>query len=194
MPEGASPPNLVALHRRAVQEFGARVRSVGDDQWHLPTPCSEWDVHDLVNHLVNEDRWTTPLLEGYTLEQVGDRFDGDLLGEDPLGSWDAASREAVATVAGEGMLEKTVHVSFGDISGQEYVSQLTTDHVIHAWDLARAIGDPEALPSELVDFVRRYLEPQVDTWRSAGVFGRAVDPPPDADDQTRLLALAGRRV
>jgi uncharacterized protein (TIGR03086 family) len=194
MPEATNGRGLVALHRRAVQEFGTRVRSVGDDQWRLATPCSEWDVHDLVNHLVNENLWTTPLLEGNTVDQVGNRFDGDLLVEHPVGAWDGASREAVATVAGEGVLGRTVHVSFGDISGEEYVSQLTTDHVIHAWDLARATGGAEQLPPELVDFVHGYLESNVESVRASGVFGEPVDPPPDADRQTLLLAMAGRTV
>ena len=183
---------LVALFRRSVEEFGTRVRAVGPDQWHLPTPCSEWDVHDLVNHLVNEERWAVPLLEGRTMEEVGDRFDGDLLGEHPARAWEEAARGALAATEQGGVLERTVHVSFGDISGQEYLSQLTTDHVIHAWDLARATGGDERLDPELVDFVRGYLMPQVEQWRQAGVFGAKVDPAPGADAQAELLALTGR--
>lgn len=194
MAERTSESHLVALHRRAVQEFGSRVRAVGEDQWHLPTPCSEWDVHDLVNHLVNENLWTTPLVHGQTMEQVGARFDGDLLGDDPLASWDAASRQAVASVAEEGVLDRTVHVSFGDISGEEYVSQLTTDHVIHAWDLARAVGAQEELPAELVEFTLGYVQPRAEQWRAAGAFADPVDPAAGADRQATLLALAGRRV
>jgi len=193
MPEGTNSAGLVALHRRAVQEFGARVRAVGDDRWHQATPCTEWDVHDLVNHLVNENLWTTPLLEANTIQQVGDRFDGDLLGDDPVASWDGASREAVAAVAREGILDRTVHVSFGDISGEEYVSQLTVDHVIHAWDLARATGGDDQLPPDLVEFAHRSLDPYVEDARAAGVFGEAVDAPPGADRQTLLLAMTGRK-
>ena len=73
------PADQAALHRRAVGEFDARVRAVGDDQWELPTPCSDWNVRQLVNHLVYEDRWTVPLMEGTTLALVGDRYEGDLL-------------------------------------------------------------------------------------------------------------------
>ena len=70
-------------YQRAVEAFGARVHAVGDDQWHLPTPCTEWDVHALVNHLVYEMRWSVPLFAGGTIAEVGDRFEGDLLGDDP---------------------------------------------------------------------------------------------------------------
>ena len=183
---------LVTFFGRAVEEFGARVRAVGDDQWHLPTPDTEWDVSALVNHLVGEARWAPPLLEGSTIEEVGDRFDGDLLGADPKAAWSEAAAEAVAAARRDGALGRTVHVSFGDIPATEYLSQLVSDHVIHAWDLARAVGADERLDPELVEFALGYLGPQADGWRAAGAFGPAVEVPPDADAQSRLLALTGR--
>ena len=185
--------NLVTLYERAVDGFAARVDAVGDDQWHLPTPNADWDVAALVNHLVSESLWAPPLLAGATIEEVGDRFDGDLLGTDPKAAWAAAARDAVAAVCWEGVLDRTVHVSFGDIPAADYLSQLVSDHVIHAWDLARAVGGDERLDPELVEFVLGYLGPQVDAWRAGGAFGPAVELPPGADAQSRLLAMSGRR-
>ena len=104
----------------------------------------------LVNHVVGEDRWTPPLLEGATIAEVGDRFDGDLLGADPVGAARAAAAAAVASVAerlpGGGM----VHLSYGDEQMTEYVHQLSADHLIHAWDLAAATGGDVRLDPELV--------------------------------------------
>jgi uncharacterized protein (TIGR03086 family) len=184
--------DTIEAYRRAVSEFGARVRAVESDQWKLPTPCTDWDVRDLVGHLVNEERWAAPLLAGSTIEEVGDRFEGDLLGDDPPAAWEDAAAEATAA-AEQDVLGRTVHVSFGDITGEEYLCQLTTDHVIHAWDLARAIGGDERLDPELVDFVFRYLEPKAGQWRQMGAFGPAVEAPSGGDQQTRMLAIAGRR-
>ena len=185
--------DVVPLFARAVEEFGRRVEVVGAGQWTAPTPDAEWDVRALVNHVLAEDLWAPALLQGRTLAEVGDRFDGDNLGDDPLGVWRRASADAVVAVGEDGALDRVVHVSFGDIPGREYVSQLTCDHVIHAWDLARAVGADERLDPELVEFAHGYLAPQVDAWRSAGVFGPEVDVPADADRQTVLLALSGRR-
>ena len=185
--------DTIEAYRRAVNDFGARVRAVGADQWDLPTPCTEWNVRVLVGHLVNEERWAPPLLAGSTIEEVGDRFEVDLLGDDPLAAWEEAAAEAIAAARPD-VLGRIVHVSFGEITGEEYLTQLTSDHVIHAWDLARATGGDERLDPELVDFVSRYLEPKMgEEWRQAGWFGPVVDVPPDADQETRLLAITGRR-
>ncbi|MDQ3898247.1 MAG: TIGR03086 family metal-binding protein [Actinomycetota bacterium] len=185
--------DLVGLFGKAVDEFGRRVHAVADGQWTAPTPDDEWDVRALVNHLVVEDLWAPPLLDGRTLAEVGDRFDGDQLGDDPVATWQRASAAAVSAVGRPGVLDGIVHVSFGDILGREYVSQLTCDHLIHGWDLARATGSDERLDAGLVDFALDYLEPQADAWRGAGVFGARVDLPAGADPQSQLLALTGRR-
>ena len=130
-------------------EFVSRLDSVGD-QWAAPTPCPDWDVRALVNHIVGEDLWTVPLMEGATIEEVGDRFDGDLLGDDPV----AAARGAAdaATIAtGSGVVAgRTVHLSFGDTPAEEYAYQLAADHLVHGWDLAAAVGGDRQFDPELV--------------------------------------------
>lgn len=181
------------LYRRAIDEFDRRVQAVGDDQWHDSTPCTDWDVHTLVNHLVNENMWVVPLLEGKTMADVGSALDGDLLGDDPKASWKRSAQEGLRAAEDEGAMERIVHLSFGDASGVDYVSQVLSDHVIHSWDLARAVGADESLDPELVGFVLTALGPQVDDWRSAGVFGDEVETGAEADPQTRLLAMTGRR-
>jgi uncharacterized protein (TIGR03083 family) len=75
--------DVVALFGRSCREFDRRVAEVGADQWALDTPCTEWNVRTLVNHVTVEDLWVPPLLRGATIEEIGDRFDGDQLGDDP---------------------------------------------------------------------------------------------------------------
>lgn len=183
---------LVELFERAVRRFGERVPLIGD-RWAVPTPDDGWDVRALVNHVIVEDLWAPPLLAGSTIAEVGDRFDGDQLGDNPQAAWEAAAEQSIAAVRDEDALARTVHLSFGDISGQEYVSQLFCDHLIHGWDLARAIGADEALDPDMVAYAYDFLLPQVDGWRSAGVFGPPVGVPTGASRQDQLLALTGRR-
>ncbi|MDQ1694784.1 MAG: hypothetical protein QOJ03_137, partial [Frankiaceae bacterium] len=122
--------DLAEKFDRAQNHFGDLVRQVGDDKWTAPTPCSDWDVRALVNHLVYEARWAVPLLEGQTIEEVGDRFDGDILGEDPKATFDIALAEATAAVRAPGALDRTVHLSYGDAPASDYLTQLTGDFVI----------------------------------------------------------------
>ena len=180
------------LHERASREFGERVRLIGDDQWSARTPCAEWDVRALVRHLVYENLWTPPLMEGATLAEVGDRFEGDILGDDPGRAYDDAAARAVAAVHADGAMERTVHLSFGDFPGREYAMQLFADHLVHAWDLARAVGVDERLDPELVSACAEWFAPMEAAYRSAGAIGPPCPVPDGADEQTRLLAAFGR--
>jgi len=183
---------LPDLHRRALESFSASVRQVQPDQWGSPTPCDDWDVHALVNHVVNENRWTMPLMEGRTIAEVGDRFDGDLLGDDPQAAWIASAEEASAAVHGDGALDRTVHLSFGDMPGSEYVWQLFADILVHGWDLARGIGADDRIDPDLIEACAAWFAGVEEAYRSAGAIGPRPDVTDDADAQTRLLAAFGR--
>src|SRR3954466_12089344 len=124
------------LFLQAHTEFDRRVGAISEDQWKDPTPCTDWDVRALVHHLVYEMVWAPPLFEGKTVADIGDQYEGDLLGDDPKGAWNGAKPSALASVSTPGAMVDTVHLSFGDVPGAEYTMQLTTDLAVHAWDLA----------------------------------------------------------
>lgn len=185
-------PTLLEHHAQAMAEFGNRVHAVKADQWGDATPCSDWNVRTLVNHLVNEQLWVPPLMSGATVADVGDSLDGDLLGDDPIGAWDAAAAAASAALHDDGALDRTVHLSFADVPGSEYAWQLIGDLVIHAWDLARGIGADERLDPGLAAEVMERLAPDVETFANYGLFAPQTPVDADADVQLRLLAMTGR--
>jgi uncharacterized protein (TIGR03086 family) len=185
--------DIPAMFRSAVAEFDARVRQIGDHQWQAATPDEDWAVRDLVNHVAGEDLWAPPLLAGSTIAEVGDRFDGDVLGADPRAAWTAASAGAVRAVGKHGAMDRIVHLSFGDFPGSEYTLQLFADHLIHAWDLARAIGADERLDAGLVTSCATWFDAAEDAYRSAGAIAARPPVPGDADAQMVLLARFGRR-
>ena len=185
--------DVPAMFRAAVAEFGSRVQQIGDHQWAAATPDEGWSVRDLVNHIVGECLWAPPLLAGSTIAEVGDRFDGDVLGADPKQAWAAASAGAVQAVDADGAMDRTVHLSFGDFPGREYTLQLFADHLIHAWDLARAIGADERLDTGLVASCATWFGAVEDAYRSAGAIAARPPVPSDADAQTVLLARFGRQ-
>lgn len=180
------------LYRRAQNAFGERVHGVGAEQWNAATPCVEWDVRTLVNHLVGEIRWAVPLFAGSTIAEVGAQFDGDLLGDDPVGAWDDAAPAALAAVDNPAAMDRTVHLSFGDFPGSEYAMQLFADLLVHGWDLARATDQDDRLDPELVAGCAAWFADRGDGYREFGVIGPRPAIAPDADAQAVLLADFGR--
>ncbi len=162
-------------------------------QWTNPTPATEWNVRALVNHIVSEDLWAPPLLRGSTIHEVGNRFEGDVLGDDPKGAWGRAKDDAVAAANEPGVLERMTHLSFGDVPGSEYLMQLFADHLIHGWDLARAIEADDRLDPELVSACRTWFLDREDLYRGGGAIAERPEISVDADEQTELLAMFGRK-
>lgn len=176
----------------AIDGFERRLTTGDGSTWSAATPCGDWDLHTLVNHVVNELLWIPPLLDGLTIAEVGDSFDRDVLGDQPVASFRTAGAAAVAAASVPGAQERTVHLSFGDLPGAGYLEQVTSDVVIHTWDLARAVGADDHLDPALVQFVADALGPQMEAWRSAGAFGPAADAGPEPSAQDILLAQTGR--
>jgi uncharacterized protein (TIGR03086 family) len=183
--------NTVELYTRCDAAFRARLDAV-DERWAAPTALPGWDVRALVHHVVFEERWAPPLFAGMSIDEVGDMFEGDQLRPDPLTAVRDASGAALDAVREGGALERTVHLSYGDTSGDEYARQLGADHLVHAWDLARALGVDDTLDPDAVHAVLEWFGPTEDAWRAAGVIGPRVPVPDGADEQTRLLSMFGR--
>ncbi|HVH24289.1 MAG TPA: TIGR03086 family metal-binding protein [Pseudonocardia sp.] len=180
------------LYRRCSAEFTRRLPAAAG-RWPEPTPLPGWDVRRLVHHVVEEERWAPPLLAGQTIEQVGDRLAGDLLGDDPVAAGAAAAAEAETAVAEPGALERTVHLSFGDYPGAEYAMQLAADHLVHAVDLARALGLDETVDATAAAAIVAWFEPMEASYRTMGVIGPRVEVAADAGPAARLLGMMGRR-
>jgi len=183
--------DLIEQHRRSLDQWRRTIESVGPQDWDSPTPCSEWTVRDLVNHVVGEDRWTAPLMTGRSIADMGDALDGDLLGSDPKASARAAADEAESVVAEKLPEKPVVHLSYGDEQGAEYVRQLIADHLIHSWDLAAAVGADRNLDPGLVADVTRWFADREDMYRSAGMLADRPDVAADSP-QDRLLVAGGR--
>lgn len=183
--------DLPALFRRNADSFGALVDAVADDAWSDPTPCSEWDVRALVNHVVSEQLWAPHLVAGETIADVGDRYDGDVVGADPKAAWHDSIGPSVAAFDGAD-LDAITHLSFADLPCREYLTQMITDLAVHGWDLAKATGGDTTIDPETATLLLGVWTARQDMVRGSGVFGDQVDVADDASDQAKLLALLGR--
>lgn len=183
--------DLSTLYHRTVEHWADLVNAVGPGQWSAPTPCREWSVRDLVNHVTGEDLWTEPLMRGQTIEDVGGRFDGDLLDDDPIRCALAAAMAATRAVAEALPEQGVVHLSYGEETMDEYVRQLAADHLVHAWDLAVATGHDARLDPTLVHEVAAWFAEREELYRGAGIIGQRAGALGD-DAQSHLLAAFGR--
>ena len=183
---------IAELHGRASAATSRIVHGIKDDQWSDPTPCADWDVRTVVNHIVSENLWVAPLLAGRSIADVGDQFEGDVLGDDPAGAYDSSAAEADAAFAAPGAMQAPVGVSYGPIPGEEFAEHRFFDVLVHGWDVAKATGQDTTLDPELVDACWRIADGMRDMIAGTPYFGDEVPVAPDADLQTRLLGLLGR--
>jgi uncharacterized protein (TIGR03086 family) len=176
--------------REAGAGFSARVEALGDDQWTSPTPDADWDVRALVAHVADEQLWAPGLLAGRTIAELEGGIPADPLGDFPV----ASLREAYAgmdAALSDLDLDAPVHLSFGEVPAQEYLMQLFADHLVHAWDLARATGQDETLDAGLVSACATWFAGREDLYRAGGVIGPRVEVE-GADEQAELIGRFGR--
>jgi uncharacterized protein (TIGR03086 family) len=185
--------DLPEVHARALDSCRRAVAGVGDDQWDQQSDCEDWTVRELVNHIVTGNYWAAELAAGLSIEDVGDRLDGDVLGTDPLRAYDDSSMVAAAAFRAPGAMEAPCAVSYGPVPGEVYCGHRFLDVLIHGWDVASSTGQDTTLEPELVEACFEVIEPQMEMLRGSGMFGTPAEVPEGASRQTQLLAVLGRR-
>ena len=131
----------------AYAEVERRLHLVTAEQWTLPTPCDEWDVRGLVNHIVTSYTTGTMLLHGASREETAAIIGDDLLGDDPLEAFARSAAEQANAFRLPGVLEQIVHHPALDMSGVQLLDFRIGDNAIHAWDRARDRRRPLRSPS-----------------------------------------------
>ncbi|MFC4606047.1 TIGR03086 family metal-binding protein [Rhodococcus kronopolitis] len=176
------------LYRRLAENLTATVAAVPADRWASPSPCEGWNARDLLRHIIETQSF--PLgPAGLTLPPVPD------VDADPLGAW-TQTRDAVQEILDD---PARASLEFDGQMGRTSVAStfarfIAFDLAVHRWDMARAAGLDETLPEEDLAMIAGFTEQMGEALRSPGVCGPAVPTPADADTQTRLLGLLGRRV
>ncbi|WP_410564961.1 TIGR03086 family metal-binding protein [Amycolatopsis sp. cmx-4-61] len=184
---------LLDRYLLASQCFEHHLRAVPPDGWGAPTPCSEWDVRALVNHMTRGNLNYVGLLRGATRDEFRARRDEDALGDDPVAAFTASVHACATAFAEEGALDRVVDYPPGPLTGGRALAVRTADSVVHTWDLARALGADETLDPDLVAWIDEdYDSIFAGLTMSPGTFA---EPPPavaGASRQDRLLTRFGR--
>ena len=179
----------------ALELTGRLVAGVKPDQWELPTPCTEWNVRQLVDHLVLGQQLVARALRGEPFEQAvaAVRSVDDRLGDDAAAAYDASAREVIEAFTAPGVLERLVRVPFGTVPGAVARHLRVIECLVHGWDLATALGVPFDPPAPLVEQEIAFSGPllgQVPPERH--VFAPSRSAAEGAPPIERLAALLGR--
>ena len=174
-------------YARLGDAVATKIAAVPEDAWEHPSPCDEWTARDVVNHVIT----TQGMFLGLVGRQMGDIPGVD---DDPFAAWNAARSVVQCDLEDPERATTEFQGSTGASTFEAAVNRfLCMDLVVHGWDLARAAGLDDRIDPEDLARVSEQAGALGDMLRSPQAFGPEVQPPADADDQTKLLAFLGRR-
>ncbi len=181
----------------AVEQLGLAFAAVGDlitkvrpEQWSAPTPCTDWTVRRLVNHLIGMNRVFAALLA----DEPAPRSAADHVEDDPAGAYRDSAARLQAAFDAPGVLERTYSGPLGAATGAERLQIRLYDLLAHGWDLAQATGQPAALPDDLCEQSLAFVRTQLTEHARPGRFGPAQMGAEHAPAIERLVAFLGRPV
>jgi uncharacterized protein (TIGR03086 family) len=188
--------DVVATFERVLDTTNEVVDRVEPDQLGNPTPCTEWDVRAVINHITGGATMFAECVEQGSVpdSRLGELMGGDNLGDDFKGNYHAASDRARATFAMPGALDKTVKLPFGEMPAGVALNIAIMDVMTHAADIAKATGqsiDDEEIIAIALNVGRQLI---TDDFRQPGVFDAERQAGPNASAADKLLAFAGRKV
>jgi uncharacterized protein (TIGR03086 family) len=166
------------------------VAGVTPAQWSAPTPCENWDVRTLVNHVVMGQHVFIAALQDQPRPDVA----ADYLGDDPLGSFQGASQALLTAFDLDGVMSKTIKVPFGEIPGFGAMHLRSIEGLVHGWDLAKATGQPLRFPEELTAAELAFAQAAIGAVPREGRFADEQPVASDAPALEQLAALLGRSV
>lgn len=170
-----------------VQAFDSRVKAAPADSWGNAAPCDGWTARDVVVHVANNLNRLGNGLQGKEASEIG-------ADDDIVAGWDAARDTFFAGVA-TGDLSTQLPGPFGPMPAEQLIGRLvSTDVLVHTWDLARAVGGDEQLDADAVAGAYSGLKPMDAMIRMPGVFGPKIEAAEGDDAQTEFLKFLGRQV
>ena len=183
-------PNVIELYEGAVQQMLPTLGLVKADQLSASTPCTEWNVQNLINHNLKIAEFARGIILG---NNTTNPFDvGDPLPPQGAKEAFAAGTGQVLDLLKSSDLNKVVETPFGPMPIANFIMFPMLDIVVHKWDLAKGTGQSTSLDAGLTEACYGVLQMGVEAGRSVGAFGPEVTVPMTASFQDKLLALSGR--
>jgi uncharacterized protein (TIGR03086 family) len=183
----------IALVERAMNLSGDVVAAVKPDQLDDPTPCTEWKVRDLLNHMVGVTQLFATAATGERSSVNPFGAPDDVIGDDPQAAFDSARAELLTAWRKRGV-DGNVPLLQGEAPASVALTICITDQVQHGWDLARATGQDFEADDELLEVAEEFTQQNMKPEHRGPdkPFGVVVDPPAGASRTDRLAAFLGR--
>jgi uncharacterized protein (TIGR03086 family) len=176
---------------RAFDAVAGLISNIRADQWSAPTPCPDWTVRQVVNHLIGMNRVFAALLAG---QPPPPRPPADHAEDDPVRAYRDSAAALLAAFGQPGVLERAYHGPLGTATGAERLQIRLYDLLAHGWDLAQATGQPADLPDDLAEQSLAFARTQLAEQARPGRFGPAQTVAEPAPAIERLAAFLGRPV
>jgi uncharacterized protein (TIGR03086 family) len=182
---------LVEQLGRAFDAVAGLIGNIRADQWPAPTPCTDWTVRQVVNHLIGMNRVFVALLAD---QPPPPRPSADHVEDDPAGAYRGSAAALLAAFGRPGVLERTYRGPLGTATGAERLQIRLYDLLAHGWDLAQATEQPADLPEDLAEQSLAFVRTQLTEQARPGRFGPAQSIAEQAPAIERLAAFLGRPV
>ena len=193
-------PDPVDMLRKTTLRVREVVSGVKQSQAQDPTPCSEWDVRGLLNHLIGGLEFTAGCIAGSPPNIRPSEADSSYIDEPDVAvlieAYHTLLDRVLQTGSEPGALDGIVSTpNFGDMPVGQIFFGTTMDQFIHGWDLAKATGQDTALDADLVEFAYGMLTSAgfADMGRQAGFIGPEITVPENSSRQDKLIAYMGRQ-
>jgi uncharacterized protein (TIGR03086 family) len=173
--------DLLDLYSRASEWALGKVKGAANEL-DSDTPCDKWDVRELMNHMLETQRYFVGSARGEDASPPGQTPPSTLLGDDPVSAFKRAREETMSTFGDKDVQEKT-----GPALGIAFADQL-----LHGWDLAKATGQDTTMPPGLAEAAYQTIHGKFTDEQRKGVFKPEVKVGDEASAQDKLLAYTGR--
>lgn len=197
----ASTPDPIAVFEQAARCVQSIMSGIRQAQADDATPCTEWNVRQVMNHIIGGAEVLAGSLEGNIPQGVGGVSpNSSYSGETDVSRLAQAYAGETARAAAAARRPGAMNASTpgGMMTAHQFLVAMATDHIIHGWDLARATGQDDTLDADVVQVAYGMMtSPEgsmfVEMGRQMGFVGPAVGVSDDASIQDKLLAHMGRR-
>lgn len=192
-------PDPVAQLERVTRRTKEVASGITQAQANGSTPCSEWNVVDLFNHLIGGLEFTAGCITGNVPDIRPSEAESSYRDETDVAvlvrAYPAAVDRVLELAAVPGALDRTAITPFGEMPVARIMMGTVMDQLVHCWDLARATGQDTALDGEMVEFAYGMLVSGgfADMGRQAGFVGPEIGVPDDSSLQDKMIGYMGRQ-